>query len=111
MKTIKAKPIETSVGQIIASMGGSKAKDADKLTSGETVNAGSMFMTMEGGHAIYQKDGKDIRIEFSSIVPTGETLLRAPNGRQFKLSLSKLINHAIEHGLLDKKLRFEEEKE
>jgi hypothetical protein len=101
---IKAKAIETSIGKIEASMSG---EHPDFTTSGDKINAGHLYMTMQGGKAIYEKDGKEIVIEFSSIVPTGATLLQAPNGRHFVLSLSKLINHAIEHGLLDEKLRFE----
>jgi hypothetical protein len=85
----------------------STGKDADMTTDGEKINAGHLYMTMQGGHAIAEIGGKEFKIEFSGIVPTGAILLRAPNGRHFVMSMSKLINHAIEHGLLDKKLRFE----
>jgi hypothetical protein len=62
---------------------------------------------MQGGIATFKDGKKEIKIEFSSIVPTGATLLRAPGGRHFVLDLQKLIEHAIEHGLLNDELRFE----
>jgi hypothetical protein len=109
IKKIKAKAIETSIGKIEASLHSDSNGGGDMLTSGEKINAGHFYMTMQGGFAIYEKDGKEIKIRFDAMVPTGAMILTAPNGRKFVLSLSKLITHAIENGLLDDKLRFEKE--
>ncbi len=103
MKTIKAKDIQTPLGRIIPSLKG------DCTRSGEEITASSMFMTMQGGKATLKHKGKKIEIDFTSIVPSGATLLRAPNGRQFALDIEKLINHAMVYGLLDPELRFEKE--
>jgi len=101
LKANRGKAIETPIGKIEPSMKGDFTKDDVEI------NAGHLYMTMQGGVATFNDGGKEIKIEFSSIVPTGATLLRAPGGRHFVLDLEKLIKHAIDHGLLDDELRFE----
>jgi hypothetical protein len=100
MKTNKAKPIETEVGEILPSLEG------DKLKDGSEINSGSMFMTMNGGTATLKHEGKKVVIDVTATL-AGSTVLRAPNGRQFHIDIGRLINHAIAHGLLDPELRFE----
>jgi hypothetical protein len=81
---IKAKAIETSIGRIEPALKG------DKTVDGDEINAGHLYMTMQGGIATFKDGKKEIKIEFSSIVPTGATLLRAPGGRHFVLDLSRV---------------------
>jgi hypothetical protein len=102
-QTIRAKPVETEVGEILACVSG------DKLKDGSAINSGSMFMTMHGGKATLKHKGKTITIGIAATLG-GSTILHAPNGRTFHIKLEKLINHAIAHGLLDPKLRFERAK-
>lgn len=103
---MKGKPIETAIGRIEPSMGAGK-DSGDKTTTGKPINAGVIFMTMQGGTASFKHKGRKVKIGFTTIVPTGALLLRAPNGRQFVLNIEKVIRHAIDNGLLDPDLKFE----
>lgn len=98
---MKGKPIETDIGCIQPSLLG------DKTTTGEAITAGSLYMTMNGGTATLTHAGEKVKIAFRSILPTGALLIESPTGRQFVLSIEKVINHAIDSGLLDDQLKFE----
>jgi hypothetical protein len=102
MKTNEGKPIETAVGRLYPSLKGDFTRD------GTAINKGSMFFTMAGGVATIEHDGQPVKIDIASQL-SGATVLRAPNGRQFTVDLEKLIEHAIENGLLNAELRFEKE--
>jgi hypothetical protein len=104
MKSIKGIPIETAIGRIVPSMEGDFIRDGSEIT------AGSMFMTMAGGKAKLKHKGKQVEIDFSCTPNGSAIILRAPGGRHFVTSMEKLINHAIEYGLLDPELRFEQDK-
>lgn len=91
---IKAKPIKTPLGQIIAS-------GVDKLTTGEKINSGCIVMGTDAGSATV--DGVKITI----LQDMGASITLLANGRYFHLDPEALINHAIEHGFLNPDLVFE----
>lgn len=105
MKSVKAKPIETEIGEIQASMGGD-GKTTDRVKGGEFVNAGSLYMCMSASKATFKHEGRQRTVEIATNM-NGATILFADNGRKFVVDMQKLINHAIEAGLFKEPLVFE----
>jgi hypothetical protein len=103
MKPIQAKPIETEFGTLYPSI-------SEKLKNGKTTNSGVItgFHT-HAGEATLNHKGKKRKIDISAGI-NGSTIIRAENGRWFVVSIEKLINHAIEAGMLDDGMKFEQAK-
>lgn len=99
IKHIKAQRIPTPVGEIIASVAN------DKLKNGREINSGVMFMQTTSATAT-MTDGTKYMIGASG----ADLVITAPSGRMFKTDAQKLIDHAVDYGLIDPNLKFEEEK-
>lgn len=102
MKHIRAKPIQTSIGNILPSL------EKDKLKDGRDITAGSLFMLFTSFKGSIAHKGKQVK--FTGGASGGTVVMYAPSGRIFATNIEKLVEHAIENGWLDPDLKFEEDK-
>lgn len=100
MKKIAAKSIVTEWGELSASMD-------DKLTTGENINSGSIAMGSEAGKLTIMHEGK--KHELIILHDMGASICILGNNRRFRLNLERLVDYAIESGLLKSDLVFEPE--